>query len=118
MNQSDACAKKQEAIEHFQFQGTLINEKTYGNGHINDTFLLEFANPDQKVVLQRLNHQIFTKPVEVMENIEGITSYLREQIGKEGGNPNRETLNLIKAIDEKPYYQDSIGSFWQHHWRN
>lgn len=113
MNQSDACAKKQEAIDHFQFQGTLINEKTYGNGHINDTFLLEFSNPDQKVILQRLNHQIFTKPVEVMENIEGITSYLREQIGKEGGNPERETLNLIKAIDEKPYYQDSIGSFWR-----
>jgi hypothetical protein len=116
MDRAIACAKKEEAIDNFQFVGTLVKDIPYGSGHINDTFLLEFAQPDMgkhKVILQRLNHEIFTKPVEVMENIMGVTSYLREEIIKNGGDPDRETLNLIPAKDGKPYYEDSIGSFWR-----
>ena len=31
-----------EAIANFRFEGTLIEQRPYGNGHINDTFLLTF----------------------------------------------------------------------------
>ena len=31
-----------EAIANFQYEGMLIDERPYGNGHINDTFLLTF----------------------------------------------------------------------------
>ncbi|MDD3338748.1 MAG: aminoglycoside phosphotransferase family protein [Lachnospiraceae bacterium] len=116
MNRANTLAKKEEAIQNFRFVGVLVKDVPYGSGHINDTFLLEFQQPDMgnhKVILQRLNHDIFKKPVQVMENIMGVTSYLRKEIIKNGGDPDRETLNLIKATDGKPYYQDSIGSFWR-----
>ena len=29
-----------EAVRHFEFSGTLINVRPFGNGHINDTCLL------------------------------------------------------------------------------
>ena len=56
------------------------------------------------MILQRMNRGIFTKPVELMENIVGVTSYLRKRIIENGGDPERETLNIIPAKDGKPYF--------------
>ena len=54
----------------------------FGSGHINDTFLvtLEEDGKAGKVILQRMNRSIFTKPVELMENVMGVTAFLREKI--------------------------------------
>ena len=35
-----------EAIANFQYEGILVEERPYGNGHINDTFLLTFEIRD------------------------------------------------------------------------
>lgn len=116
MERDLACSKKNEAIENFQFTGKLESVEPYGNGHINDTFLLVFSHPDMenhRVILQRMNSDIFKKPEEVMENIQGVTSYLKKKIVENGGNPNRETLNIIETKDNKPFYKDSIGSYWR-----
>ncbi|MDD2978746.1 MAG: aminoglycoside phosphotransferase family protein [Hespellia sp.] len=116
MDREYACSKRAEAIENFQFIGTLVSAEPYGNGHINDTFRLVFSQPDMgnhRVILQRLNHEIFTHPEDVMENIQGVTSYLRKQIAANGGDPERETLNVILTKDGKPYYKDSIGCYWR-----
>ena len=106
----------EEAIQNFKFEGTLIDTRPYGSGHINDTYLLTFEIASMgrmKVILQRMNKQIFTKPEELMENIIGVTSYLREKIIENGGDPDRETLNLIPTVGEKPYYIDSKGDYWR-----
>ena len=63
-----------EAIANFQYEGMLIDERPYGNGHINDTFLLTFEIAEMgkiKVILQRMNKEVFTDPVALMENIIG-----------------------------------------------
>lgn len=105
-----------EAIANFQYKGILVNEQPYGSGHINDTYLLEFDVPEEgrvKVILQKMNKSIFTKPVELMENIMNVTSYLRKVIIKNGGDPDRETLNVIPTVDGKPYFVDSEGEYWR-----
>ena len=104
-----------EIVDNYDFQGALESCIPYGNGHINDTYLLTFEKDSKsiKVVLQRINKTVFTKPVEVMENIIGITSYLRKQIIKQGGDPERETLNVIPAVDGRYYYEDPKGEYWR-----
>jgi len=105
-----------EIMDNYNFEGTLESCKPYGSGHINDTYLLTFNTSHPKpcnVVLQRINKNVFTKPVEVMENILGVTSYLREQIMKEGGDWERETLSVIPTASGKPYYIDSEGEYWR-----
>ena len=105
-----------EAIANFQYEGELVQKGPYGSGHINDTFLLvyEIAEMGQlKVILQRMNGTVFQKPVELMENILGVTSYLRERIIEDGGDPERETLNVIPALAGKPYFIDSEGNYWR-----
>ena len=108
--------QRDEVIAHFQYEGMLVEEGPYGSGHINDTFLLVFEIAEMgqiKVILQRMNKDVFEKPVELMENILGVTSYLRERIIENGGDPERETLNVIPTVDGKPYYLDSRGDYWR-----
>ncbi|MBR5566192.1 MAG: aminoglycoside phosphotransferase family protein [Roseburia sp.] len=105
-----------EVIGNFSFQGVLRESAPWGNGHINDTFLLTYQNEDKKetrYILQRMNKGIFTQPVELMENVMNVTSYLRKIIIENGGDPERETLNVIPAKDGKPFYVDSTGEYWR-----
>ena len=105
-----------EAFVNFQLDGMVMSAIPYGSGHINDTFLVALRREDGsdgRVLLQRMNSSIFTKPVELMENILNVTSYLREVIIKNGGDPERETLNVINTKDGKPYFVDSEGQYWR-----
>ena len=63
--------------------------------------------------MQRMNDAIFTQPEQLMENILNVTSYLREVIIQNGGDPERETLNVIRTKDDKPYFIDSEGNYWR-----
>ena len=101
-----------EIIRQFRYDGRVSSVESYGNGHINDTYLVK-AESGQKLILQRMNQNVFKKPVELMENIQNVTTYLRERILENGGDPMRETLNVIPARNGKAYYRDSEGEYWR-----
>ncbi|MEG1848627.1 MAG: aminoglycoside phosphotransferase family protein [Lachnospiraceae bacterium] len=116
MTREESCAKIGEVINNFQFGGKVIDQSPFGNGHINDTFALIIQQEDgstKRVILQRMNHEIFKQPVELMENILNVTSYLKKQIIAKGGDPERETLNVIQDKQGLPYYKDSDGNYWR-----
>ena len=106
----------EEVINEFQYEGKLVFIKPYGSGHINDTFLLKYEigyMGSLNVILQRMNRGIFEKPVELMENVIGVTEHLKKKIVEMGGDPERETLNLIPAKNGKKYVIDSQGEYWR-----
>lgn len=115
MEREEACKGRDEAAGHFLQEEMLAGIEPYGNGHINDTFLLtvEKDGKRKRKILQRMNHEIFRQPVELMENILGVTSFLRKKIEEEGGDPDRETLNVVTTDEGKPYYLDSNGCYWR-----
>lgn len=115
MNREEACANKQQALEQFHIQGKCRRLASYGSGHINDTFLAECTVPEgvHRYILQRINHEIFTNPEELMENIAGVTTFLRERIVEQGGDPMRETLNLLPTKEGRTYYRDVKGCYWR-----
>ncbi len=103
-------------VAQFDIDGTLINAQSYGNGHINLTYLLEFiiSNGDiKRYILQRINRTVFTKPEDVMENILSVTKYLRNKIIEKGGDPERETMNVIPTKEGKSYFVDEKGEYWR-----
>ena len=107
---------KLEAAANFCFEGVYKEEIPWGNGHINDTYRVTFENEQgvkKHYILQQMNKSIFKNPVELMENIVGVTEFLKRKISANGGNPERETLNVIPAKDGKPYYVDSEGEYWR-----
>ena len=100
-------SKFNEILKNFAID---LEPSSYGNGHINDTYIVH-SKPDY--ILQRINKNVFTNPPAVMENILGVTEFLRKKIEEAGGNPERETLNLICAVDGKPYYQHTDGEYYR-----
>ena len=91
-------------------------EKTvvpFGNGHINNTFLIRIAGSDKQFILQRINSYVFTRPLEVMENMQLVTAFLRERITAEGGNPDRETLSLVPSVSGGYCAEDAEGQIWR-----
>lgn len=102
-------------IEQFDFSGDLIECCPFGNGHINDTYRLTFAldGGTKRYILQKMNKKVFTKPVELMENVMGVTGWLRQKIRDNNGDPDRETLNIIFNKKGKPYCMDLEGEYWR-----
>ena len=102
----------QEVSTAFQFAAPVTITGRYGSGHINDTFLA-VTEDGTKYIVQRINTEIFTDPKGLMENICGVTAYLRKQIIAKGGNPERETLNVVPTTDGGNYYTDGEGGAWR-----
>lgn len=106
----------EEVISQFSFGGEIVEIEVYGSGHINDTYRLHCRREDgteQCYILQRMNTEIFKNPVQLMENVVNVTRFLRTKIEAQGGNPERETLNIVPTRDGYPYFKDSLGRYWR-----
>lgn len=73
-----------EAAGAFATDGAAVSCERYGSGHINDTFRLICEN--RPYILQRMNTDIFQDPVSLMRNIEGVTTFLRQEVIKNSGD--------------------------------
>ena len=94
-------------ISHFQLQGAPIRCERYGNGHINETYLLETDAP-HAYILQKVNRQVFPDVPNLMRNIQLVTSYLWQQ------TPDpRRVLTLVPTTDGQAYMVDPDGEFWR-----
>lgn len=109
-------AYKAEAVRHFCPDSTLLSLSRLGSGHIHDTYLADVQGADgteRKLVLQRINQNVFREPEKLMENIVRVTAYLRQRIAETGGDPARETLRFLTDGEGKPYYLDPVGEYWR-----
>lgn len=102
-----------QAAAAFDFGLPTGEAERYGAGHINDTFTVWAADHSRRWILQRINTDTFTDPAGLMENVTGVTSYLRREILARGGDPDRETLNVVPTREGKPYYTDCEGGAWR-----
>ena len=107
--------KEQRVLEHFQTKGKFISATPYGSGHINDTKLVTYDDngTEYTYILQRINHNVFKNPEELMSNFVAVTAYLRNIIEKNGGDPERETLNVIKTKNGENVFKTEDGEFWR-----
>ena len=76
------------AANAFDFGGPVVcDARHYGEGHINDTFVVWREDHSKRFILQRINTDTFTDPVGLMENVCGVTRHLREKILAAGRRP-------------------------------
>lgn len=106
----------QEVTNNFDLGAEVTNTEIFGQGHINTTYRVTVKNTDgedDKYILQMINTSIFTNPDALMENIFGVTEFLKKKIIAKGGNPKKETLYFLKTKDGKTYYNCSDGNAWR-----
>lgn len=88
--------------EYFSADGAPSDVRPAGNGHINDTYLVEYQEPDacstgsndskspSVCILQRINDKVFRSPESLMDNIIRVTDHLRKvsysRVIAEGGD--------------------------------
>ena len=106
----------EDALFEFKLGEVASYVKPFGSGHINDTYAVyinENGAEELRYVIQRINTEVFKKPREVMENIFGVTEFLRRRALERGGDPDRETLNYIKTRTGDNYFEDADGGPWR-----
>lgn len=102
-------------VKHFAIDGEFVGGEPYGNGHINTTYTINYIINGSPVrfILQKINTNVFPDADKLMENISKVTAYMRDIIIKEGGDPQKGTLNLINTTDGKPFYKAEDGSCYR-----
>ena len=103
------------AYEYYELPGELVDIQPLGNGLINKTYQITHTqeNKEKQYVLQAINHHIFPNVRGLMENIEKVTSYLREKYEAEGRDASRETLRVIRTKEGHLTANLDNGSYWR-----
>ena len=71
----------------FQIEGKIEKIEPLGEGFINDTYRVIMVGDCSNYILQRKNHQIFKDVPAMMQNIQLVTSHLKEKVIQRAGDP-------------------------------
>ena len=55
-------------------------------------------------MLQRINRNVFREPEKVMENFQRVTEHIRQKVAREGGEPEKETLQAESGPGRQALY--------------
>ena len=86
----------------FMIEGRIDTIEPFGNGHINNTFLVTTSN--KRYILQRISDAFDVTLL--MKNIDAVTSFM----ALKSDNPDRQ-MKLIHTSDNKNYYSDESGNY-------
>ena len=117
VNQMENAAHGNAArvLTQFQLAGEVVLLVPYGNGHINDTYLVETKDGVgvKRYILQRINSSVFRDPLQLMDNMERVTAHVSQRIRAEHGDEERGTLRLLQTRDGTHRYLDETGACWR-----
>ena len=107
----DLCS----VVKYFRMEGTCLDVRPHGSGHIHDTYLLHTAEEaTQDYLVQKINHHVFRNVPHLISNIEKVTKHIQKKISE---RPDLEAtmkcLTLIPAEDGQYYHEDSQGNYWR-----
>ena len=96
-----------EALKAYNWKECPATAERYGHGHINVTYVIP-APDGARYILQKVNKNVFKKPVELMENVAAVTNYLSART-----DDPRGCLRLIPTKDGENFFTDSNGDYWR-----
>ena len=102
--------------EHFTSSGRVLDLREYGNGNVNDTFLVTVAAAgEQHFILQRLNLHVFRRPGLVMENLRTVSDHVGRRLALAPLSPGRrfEVPRVLLTREGRDHVIDPDGSFWR-----
>ena len=98
--------------EQFTLVGRVLEVHEFGNGNINDTYLVTTdSNEEPHLVLQRINTQVFKQPRLIMQNMRIFTEHMRRRAREEGHL--WEMPRVLKTRTGLDFYVDEEDNFWR-----
>lgn len=96
----------------FECEGEIIDIREFGNGNINDTYLVTTDRDEASYfVLQRINTQVFRQPMLIMQNMRLFTEHMRRRAREEGHR--WEMPRVLQACNGQDFYLDEENNFWR-----
>ncbi len=96
-----------DAARHFVLDGQPASCARYGNGHINETYLLQTGS-GHPYILQKVNGRVFRDIPALMRNIAAVTAHLARH------NPDpRRTLTLVPTRAGETFHRDEADECWR-----
>ena len=99
-----------EIGQKFRLPGEIYSYRPITMGNINSTYRATYMNEDKTLksyLFQKINTHVFKSPVEIMENIDKVTTFIREKY------PNQITLHFHHTDEGLNYYISDEDSFWR-----
>lgn len=93
-----------EIAQQFELNGSkILKIAPYGNGHINDTFVVK--TDKKRYILQRINTNLFKKPEKLIHNHLLITDYIKKNY------PEEKVLTLVPTKNKDFLSKTPLGCF-------
>ncbi len=100
----------------FKPQGQVIDIQAFGNGNINDTFLVNLDSREENhFILQRINTQVFRQPELVMQNMRTFTEHVCKRLQHVPLSAGRcwKVPRVLLTQNDQDYWIAAEGSFWR-----
>jgi Ser/Thr protein kinase RdoA (MazF antagonist) len=100
--------------DKFQYEGKILKIESFGNGNVNDTFLVTLNSPTEKhFILQRINTHVFRQPELVMRNMRIFSEHVRNRLQTTPSSRRWEVPHVVLTKDGKDHWRNTDGSFWR-----
>jgi len=102
--------------ERFLFDGRFHTAERYGNGHINETYLVRTIVEDgstRRYILQKINHHVFRHPVRLMQNMVAVSDHIRTRVAATGADASRSSVTVVPTVEGASFTQHEDGTFWR-----
>jgi Ser/Thr protein kinase RdoA (MazF antagonist) len=117
------------AAERFTTRGQISKVREYGQGNVNDTFLVTVAETvgnahptspldapgANRFILQRLNTRVFPRPELIMGNLSAFTEHVQARLIRESLPPGRrwDAPRVLFTKEGEDHWLGPDGSFWR-----
>lgn len=94
----------------FRLPGEIYSYEAITMGNINSTYKVTYTQNDNSLksyLFQRVNTHVFKNPVEIMENIDRVTTFIRSKY------PDQITLHFHHTDEGLNYYLYEKDAFWR-----
>ena len=99
-----------EVGREFRLPGEIYSFKTITQGNINTTYKVTYMNEDgslKSYLFQKINIHVFKNPVQIMENIDKVTTFIRDKY------PDQRTLHFHHTHSRLNYFTIGGEAFWR-----
>ena len=98
--------------EQFEAPGRVTQIQEFGNGNINDTYLVTTdSNEEPHFVLQRINRHVFKHPELIMQNMRVFTEHMRRRARDE--KHHWEMPRVLRTHTSQDFHIDPEQGFWR-----
>jgi Ser/Thr protein kinase RdoA (MazF antagonist) len=103
----------QQAAEQFALGGRVLDARPFGQGLINDTYLATTDRPG-RVIVQRINRQVFPNPALIMGNLRTLRDHLRaRRFSSNFCSGELRLPEVYPTLSGADFHVDAEGGFWR-----